>query len=108
MEPNQTTQKSKPFDQIIQDPPIGSGPYKIGAFQWGKDITYVKNKNYWAKDLNVRKGHFNFDKITVKISFGSNAFPFNSDVNFGYWQFIFIGYRSFNFLCKGIVAHNNQ
>lgn len=64
---DKTTQKSKPFDQIIQDPPIGSGPYKIGAFQWGKDITYVKNKNYWAKDLNVRKGHFNFDKITVKI-----------------------------------------
>jgi microcin C transport system substrate-binding protein len=59
--------KSKPFDQVVMDIPIGSGPYKIGPVNFGKDITYVRDPSYWAKDLNVRKGTANFDRITVKI-----------------------------------------
>lgn len=57
----------KPFDQVVMDTPIGSGPYKIGPVRFGKDITYVRDPNYWARDLNVRKGASNFDRITVKI-----------------------------------------
>lgn len=59
--------KPKPFDQIVTDLPIGSGPYKIGPVRFGKDITYVRDEKYWAKDLNVRRGTANFDRITVKI-----------------------------------------
>jgi microcin C transport system substrate-binding protein len=60
--------KAKPFDQVVMDIPIGSGPYKIGPVQnFGKDITYVRDPNYWAADLNVRRGTANFDRITVKI-----------------------------------------
>jgi len=59
--------KTKRFDEIVTDIPIGSGPYKIGAVRFGKDITYVRDPNYWAKDLNVRRGTANFDHITVKI-----------------------------------------
>jgi microcin C transport system substrate-binding protein len=59
--------KQKPFDQIVTDVPIGSGPYKIGPVRFGKDITYVRDTNYWARDLNVRRGSANFDRITVKI-----------------------------------------
>lgn len=59
--------KTKPFDQIVTDVPIGSGPYKIGPVRFGKDITYLRDPNYWAKDLNVRRGTANFDLITVKI-----------------------------------------
>ena len=59
--------KPKPFDQIVTDIPIGSGPYKIGPVRFGKDITYVRDPDYWAKDLNVRRGSSNFDRITVKI-----------------------------------------
>jgi len=59
--------KSKPFDQIVTDIPIGSGPYKIGPVRFGKDITYVRDPNYWARDLPVRRGSANFDRITVKI-----------------------------------------
>ena len=59
--------KQKPFDQIVTDVPIGSGPYKIGPVRFGKDITYVRDANYWARDLNVRRGSANFDRITVKI-----------------------------------------
>lgn len=59
--------KPKPFDQVVMDIPIGSGPYKIGPVRFGKDITYVRNPNYWARDLNVKRGTSNFDRITVKI-----------------------------------------
>ena len=59
--------KLKSFDQIVTDIPIGSGPYKIGPVRFGKDITYVRDPNYWARDLNVKRGSNNFDRITVKI-----------------------------------------
>jgi microcin C transport system substrate-binding protein len=59
--------KPKPFDKIVTDTPIGSGPYKIGPVRFGKDITYVRDPSYWAKDLNVKRGTANFDRITVKI-----------------------------------------
>ena len=57
----------KPFDQVVTDVPIGSGPYTIGPVRFGKDITYVRDPQHWARDLNVRRGSANFDRITVKI-----------------------------------------
>ena len=38
--------KAKPFDQVVMDIPIGSGPYKIGPVRFGKDITYVRDPQY--------------------------------------------------------------
>ena len=66
-EPDPKTGKPKTFDQVVTDIPIGSGPYKIGPVKFGKDITYVRDGGNWAKDLNVRRGQNNFEKITVKI-----------------------------------------
>lgn len=63
----------KPLDQMVMDIPISSGPYRIGPVQFGKDITYVRDPGYWAKDLNVRQGLFNFDRITYKIYKDSTA-----------------------------------
>ncbi len=57
----------KPFDKIILDFPIASGPYRIGRMNFGRDITYDRDPNYWARDLNARRGMFNFDRITYKI-----------------------------------------
>ncbi len=59
--------KPKPFDQIVTDTPLGSGPYKIGPVRFGRDITYVRDPNYWARALPVRRGAANFDRITVRI-----------------------------------------
>lgn len=59
--------QGKPFDQVVMDTPIGSGPYRIGPVRFGKDITYVRDPNHWARDLPVRRGTANFDRITVKI-----------------------------------------
>jgi microcin C transport system substrate-binding protein len=57
----------KPFDKIVDDIPIGSGPYKPSSSAMGRDITYVRDPKYWGAELPVRKGQFNFDRITFKI-----------------------------------------
>lgn len=57
----------KPFDQVVTDFPIASGPYRIGRLNFGRDITYQRDPGYWARDLNVRRGMFNFDRVTLKI-----------------------------------------
>lgn len=44
-------------------PPLGSGPYKIGTLTAGRSIEYVRDPNYWGRDLPINKGRFNFDKI---------------------------------------------
>ena len=59
--------EGKPFNEVVMEPPIGSGPYKIGPVKFGKDITYVRDPDYWARELNVRRGTANFDRILVKI-----------------------------------------
>lgn len=55
------------FDEIIMDKPIASGPYRIGRESFGRDITYTRDPGYWARDLPVRRGMFNFDAITYRI-----------------------------------------
>ena len=57
----------KPFDKIVSDIPIGSGPYKVASPAMGRDITYVRDPAYWGADLPSRKGQFNFDRISFKI-----------------------------------------
>lgn len=43
--------------------PLGSGPYKIKSFEAGRNIVYQRDANYWAKDLPVSKGQWNFDEV---------------------------------------------
>lgn len=58
--------EGKSFDKLSRTKPIGSGPYTIEKYSLGRDITYSRNKNYWAKDLATRRGMFNFDKVIYK------------------------------------------
>jgi len=52
------------FNQTNLQIPLGSGPYQIKEVEQGKKIVFVRVENYWAKDLAVNKGRYNFDKIT--------------------------------------------
>ncbi|MBU6339731.1 MAG: extracellular solute-binding protein [Rickettsiales bacterium] len=52
------------FSKTTLEAPLGSGPYKIKEVKVGKSISYERVKNYWAKDLAVNKGRYNFDNIT--------------------------------------------
>ncbi len=59
--------ENHPFAETALTPPIGSGPYVVKNFAVGKSITYEKNPHYWAKDLAVRRGMYNFATITYKF-----------------------------------------
>jgi peptide/nickel transport system substrate-binding protein len=43
--------------------PIGSGPYRIGAFEPGRFIDFERNPDYWGRDLPFNRGQHNFDTI---------------------------------------------
>jgi microcin C transport system substrate-binding protein len=55
-----------PFDQWVQQVPIGSGPYAVGRVDLGRNITYERRKDYWAASLPVRANQFNFDRISFR------------------------------------------
>jgi microcin C transport system substrate-binding protein len=57
--------KNKSFDKSSLDIPLGSGPYKVKKVDAGRSIVYERVKDYWAKDLPVNVGSYNFDLITV-------------------------------------------
>ena len=53
--------------------PLGSGPYIIEKVDFGKTISYKRVKNYWAKDLAVNVGMYNFDRITFDYYRDNNS-----------------------------------
>ncbi|CAG8863532.1 hypothetical protein PS627_00470 [Pseudomonas fluorescens] len=46
--------------------PVGSGPYRIGQVDNGRSLTFERDANWWAKDLPVSRGRFNFERIRVE------------------------------------------
>ncbi|HYA06997.1 MAG TPA: extracellular solute-binding protein, partial [Xanthobacteraceae bacterium] len=54
---------AKPFDQSTLEPPLGSGPYKVGRFDAGRFIEYERVKDFWGADLPVNRGQYNFDVV---------------------------------------------
>ncbi len=57
----------QPFDAIVSEYPITSGPYTIDAVDSGRRIEFKRNPDYWARDLPVRRGQFNFDRIVYRF-----------------------------------------
>lgn len=55
--------KPRNIAETTLEPPIGSGPYRIAAVEPGRSITYERVKDYWAKDLGLAKGFYNYDAI---------------------------------------------
>jgi microcin C transport system substrate-binding protein len=51
------------FEQTTLEPPLGSGPYRIGDFKQGAFVSYKRRDDYWGKDLPVNRGRFNFDEL---------------------------------------------
>jgi len=51
------------FNKTTLEPPLGSGPYLIERLDAGRAVVYKRRGDYWAKDLPVNIGRYNFDKI---------------------------------------------
>jgi microcin C transport system substrate-binding protein len=46
------------------DVPVGAGPYRIAQFESGRRIVYERVKDWWASDLPVARGQWNFDRVS--------------------------------------------
>lgn len=55
--------KDETFEQATLEPLTGSGPYKMSRIDAGRAITYVRDPNYWGRDLAVQRGRYNFDEL---------------------------------------------
>ena len=51
-------------DQTLQIP-VGSGPYRVTEVAPGERLVLERDPNYWAKDLPVSRGMYNFDSIRI-------------------------------------------
>ena len=59
-------QPVKPFEQIVTELPITSGPYVIDRIDMPRRIEFRRNPDYWARNLPVRRGHFNFERVVYR------------------------------------------
>ena len=57
---------SRDTDSTLTEIPLTNGPYKIKESETGRKITYEHVPDYWAKDLFVNKGHYNFETISYE------------------------------------------
>lgn len=55
--------QKKDFSRLYLQPILGSGPYLLDQIQAGRSISYRRNPNYWAKNLPVNRGRYNFDRL---------------------------------------------
>ena len=54
------------FDDSNLEIPLGSGPYVIKEVKPGEILRLERNPDYWAKDLPIHRGMFNFDEIRIE------------------------------------------
>ncbi len=89
-----------PFDKLTTTQPIGSGPYVVESYDFGKRVSYVRNQRYWASEHNTRRGMFNFERIVFKYykdetvrheAFKAGEFEFLFENNSKKWARDFTG-----------------
>lgn len=109
---------SIPFDKVVTERPIGSGPYVVKDVDFGKRISYQRNPDYWARDLNTRRGMFNFDRIVFKYykdetvqfeAFKANEYDFVLEPNSRRWARDYVGPQfSSGRIIKTLLKHKNN
>jgi peptide/nickel transport system substrate-binding protein/microcin C transport system substrate-binding protein len=58
--------KPKRFDEIVSEYPLTTGPYTIAKADSGRRLEFKRNPDYWARDLGVRRGLFNWDRVVYR------------------------------------------
>lgn len=55
--------QGRDFSATTMEPPLSSGPYRITGLVASRSVTVGRVKDYWARDLPVNRGRYNFDEI---------------------------------------------
>lgn len=67
------TAEGRKFGETTLTPPLGSGPYKFGTIKPGEAVEYIRVTDWWAKDLPINRGRYNFDKLVYEYYRDSNV-----------------------------------
>jgi microcin C transport system substrate-binding protein len=68
------------------EPPLGSGPYRVKDVKPGRSVSFERVKDYWAKDLPVNVGQWNYDEIRFEYYRDETvAFESFKAGNLDYW-----------------------
>lgn len=62
-EANRATGEPRDVTKSTLEAPIGSGPYRIKSVLPGKEVVFERVKDWWAKDLPISRGQWNFDEL---------------------------------------------
>lgn len=52
--------KDRDFTKPLTDPPLGSGPYRVDHFEFGRTLVMARVPDWWAKDMPTGRGLYNF------------------------------------------------
>ena len=63
----------RPFDETTLEPPLGSGPYRITEVDSGRRVVFERVEDYWANELPVNTGRYNYDRVTLEYFRDSNV-----------------------------------
>lgn len=83
-----------PFNETTFTAPLASGPYRVGRVEPGRSIVYERVDDYWARDLPVNRGRFNFDNVIIEYyrdrevafqAFFSRQYDFREDFTARQW-----------------------
>lgn len=105
------------FSKTSLEAPLGSGPYRLLRVDAGRSLRYERVKDWWAEDLPVSRGIYNFDKIHIDYyrdmsvaleAFKAGQFDFNLEYSAKDWA---TGYnspalRNGQIIKKDIKNHN--
>lgn len=88
------------FTKTSLDAPLGSGPYQLSRVEAGRSLRYERVKDWWAEDLPIARGLYNFDTIQIDYyrdmsvaleAFKAGQFDFNLEYSAKDWA---TGYES--------------
>jgi microcin C transport system substrate-binding protein len=55
--------EGRDFAAPLTDPPLGSGPYRVGRYEFGRTLSLVRVDDYWGKNLPTAIGLDNFGTL---------------------------------------------
>jgi microcin C transport system substrate-binding protein len=66
-EGNDSEGRKRDISATTLEPPLGSGPYRIGDFVAGRTVKLVRVKDYWGTALPTQVGQNNFDELRFEF-----------------------------------------
>jgi microcin C transport system substrate-binding protein len=68
-----STGKQRDISKPTLEIPLTSGPYRVKSIVATKEVIYERVKDWWAKDLPIMRGQWNFD--TVRLTYFRDRTP---------------------------------